>query len=346
MRPTPLLAVLFALACPRAASAEGGDAPAPPPAARPKLAVDRTAHDFGAVKQNAEVKTEFTVENRGDATLHVRQVRADCGCAKADIDRREIEPRGKAKVSVTFLTYTFVGPQRKQVRLETDDPERPSLDLDVAVDVCAGIVLEPANFFFEPALVGASPTAKVVAKWKEGVGRPFRVTNVEAAGIDVRFTTEAWDAPPWHGRTITMAFPKPPPVGIVSGKALITTDDPDAREIQALVHGTISGKVWLERRAASLGLVQYGRGATLEIPCRGFDATVDLGEVTAAAKKGRVEAKAVRDPSNPRAWKIAIRLPADAAAGAIDDVVEVHTRVAGEAVVEIRVTGTVLPKPT
>jgi hypothetical protein len=346
MRPPLLRAALLSLAAAAASiaavRAEGDDAVG----AKPRISFDRTSHDFGAVKQNSEVKTEFTVENQGTATLHVQSVRGDCGCANASISERELAPGGKATISVAFHTYTFVGPHKKHVRVSSDDPAKPDVDLDIAVDVSAGIVLEPANFFFDMALAGTSPTAKVVAKWKEGVGRPFRVTKVEAVGADVRFTTEPWDAPPWHGRAITMVFPKPPLAGIVTGRALISTDDPDVPQLTALVGGMVSGKVWLAQRVTSFGIVGFGKGASLEIPCHGFDATVDLGEVTAKARKGQVEAKAVRDPANPREWKIAIRLPPETKDGSVEDVVEVHTAVPGEETVEIQVTGTVMPKPT
>src|SRR5262245_6376235 len=347
MRPTALLAAILPLALGVALvtrAAAGGDAP-PAPEPRPKIAFDRTSHDFGPVKQHAELRTEFTVENRGGASLHVASVRGDCACADATISSSEIAPGGKATIAVVFRTYVFVGPLRKNVHVSCNDPERPETDLEVSVDVSAGIVLEPANFFFDTVVVGTSPTAKVVAKWKEGVGRPFRLTRAEAVGADVRFVSVPFDAPPWHGRTITMLFDKAPPVGNVSGKVLFSTDDPDVPQIQAQLGGTISGRVWLAQRSTSLGLVAYGKGASLEIPCRGFDATVDLGEVTAKSRKGRVEAKAVRDPAKPHEWKIAIRLPPTAAEGAIDDVVEVHTAAPGETLVEIKVAGTVLPKP-
>jgi hypothetical protein len=195
-------------------------------------------------------------------------------------------------------------------------------------------------------LVGTSPTARVVAKWKDGVGRPFRVTKVEAVGADVRFTTEPFDAPPWHGRTITMVFPKPPPAGVVSGRAVIRTDDPDVPELSALVGGMVSGKVWIAQRATSFGIVTAGKGGALRIPVHGFDATIDLGAVTAKARKGAVAATAVRDPGNPREWTIEVRLPTDAPVGPVDDVVEVHTAVPGEEVVEVKVGGEVVPKPS
>ena len=109
-----------------------------------------------------------------------------------------------------------------------------SAAIRLSVDVSAGIVLEPANFFFGPVLVGASPRVPIVAKWREGAGKAFKILSVEAAGLpDATFETKAFDAPPWHGTTVTLGFMKPPAAGTILGSVLIRTDDPERPSIQA-----------------------------------------------------------------------------------------------------------------
>ena len=280
------------------------------------------------------------------ATLHVTDVHGDCGCAAGSISTDAIPAGGTAKITCVFHTYTFVGPQTKTVRVVCDDPDAKETSLRLIVDVSAGIVLEPANFFYGPVLVGTLPSASVVAKWREGTGRPFKILGVEAAGIDdVSFETAPFDAPPWHGFTLTARFTKPPPEGTTFASARIRTDDPDVPRIEARISGTVSPRVYLSQRVATVGLVARGRGATLSVVCRGFDATIDVGAVTVASKKGVVSARAFRDPKVPGQWTIEIRLPETTPSGPVDDLVEVRTAVAGEEVSEIKVVGTVLPAP-
>lgn len=353
--PPPAPAVPATPPAPPAPAPAAPPAPTPAPApaapasnAAPKLVLDRTLHDFGPCKQNDRVKADFTVTNAGSATLHVASVRGDCGCANATISRKEIEAGGTATVSVTFETNRFVGPMTKALRIMSDDPEHPETVVTLKVDVSAGIVLGPPNFFFNMALVGAKPTATVDAKWKEGVGKPFKITSVESAnlvpaGVKVEFATEAFDAPPWHGWKITMTFPEPPPVGAVSGHALIRTDDPDNPKVQTLIGGAISGRVVVSLLKPSFGIVPKGKGGKLFVRLRPFDSTIDLGTVAAKARKGTVLARAVADEHMKGEWVVELELPKDAAPGPIDDVVDLTTAVKGEESIALEVSGTVMP---
>jgi hypothetical protein len=333
-------AAALAFAALAAGTARGGDG-----APRPRIALERASHDFGAAKQNAELRAEIRVRNDGDATLHVREVAGGCACMTATISSNEIATGGKATLTIVYRTFSFVGPHPQRARVVSDDPDRPVVEVEVRIDVCAGVVLEPANFFFETAVVGSSPGASLVAKWKEGVGKPFRVLGVESTNPDVAFSTEPWDAPPWHGTKVTMSFPKPPPVGPVTGQARIRTDDPDFALLPAYLGGTISGRVWLSQRVAVFGQVARGAGGTLRLFAKSLDPATSLGTPTVRAREGRVGAAVAPDPAQAGRWVVTLSLPLDAPVGAFEDVVEVRTSVPGEEVVEIRVRGTVVEPP-
>ncbi len=219
--------------------------------------------------------------------------------------------------------------------------------IEVKADVSAGILLEPANFYFNAVLIGASPTATVKVKWHEGRGRPFRIENVVAKGTgvgDVWFDAQPFFEGPWKGYEVTMKFHNPPPIGPVSGEAVIYTDDPEYPTIKSLVGGGISGKVLIARQVTSVGIPPEGKEVVLRIGCRGFDDTIDLGEVTAKSRQGVVTARAERDASEPKAWMIVITLPGTTPAGAVNDVVDVTTAVPGAGHHEIKVGGTVMPR--
>jgi hypothetical protein len=320
-------------------------APAPPAGPRARIAFDREQHDFGVVKQEQDLATEFTVRNDGDATLRIGDVRSDCGCSTAVAQSKELAPGASTTLRVTFRTFTMSGPVTKRVKVASNDPERPEVELKVRVDIAGGIVLDPARFYFGPVLAGTSPTSSITARWRDGVGRPFRITKVEAPGVDVVFDVKPHEAPPWHGWVVTARFAKPPAIGTVSGTALLRTDDPDYPRLPAPVTAFVSGRVWLDRREARLGLVRQGLGRTLMIGCRGLTPDVDLGEVKVRSRKGVVTAKAVRTGGNQKEWLIEVRLPEDAPPGKVEDVVEVRSALEGEPPAEIAVSGEVVPGP-
>ncbi len=316
-----------------------------PPVRRPEdpaAAIEPAEHDFGAVKQNAKVETTFMLRNAGGATLHVLEVTGGCGCIQASADAKEVAPGKATTVRVAYETRAFVGRHEKWVQVRTDDPATPTVAVKVVVDVCAGVIAEPANFFWPMALYGTSPEPQVTVKWKEGAGKPFHVTGVEAQGVDATFDVAPWERAPWKGWEVTLRFKKPPEIGNVSAHAVIRTDDPETPSVKTLVGGAVSGKVWLPQREVSFGVVAEGKGATLKVPLQGFDKSVDLGEVTARATKGRVTATAERVPGEPGAWTVVILLPPRAPPGSVEDRVEVTTAVPGETSLSIAVSGSVV----
>lgn len=344
-----LLVLLCALAAAPLASADppGGrpsNGAAAPRGARARIAFDRESHDFGPARQQQEFTTQFEIRNAGDALLRILDLETGCGCSSAIPGTREIEPGGATPLKVTFRTLSWNGPITKWVRVRSNDPDRPTAELKLSVDVSAGIVLDPPMFWFGPVLVGQSPPCSLIAKWREGTGRPFRVTGVEAPGMDMQFTVEPYEAPPWHGWKVSARFGKPPPVGRVSGTALIRTDDPEYPRISATVGAEVSGKVWLDKREIRLGLVQPAVGRTAAATARGLTADLDLGDVSVKSAKGRVAARAIRSAGNMKEWVIEVSVPPGAEAGPIEDVVEVRSSIPGEPPATIAVTGTVLPK--
>ncbi len=310
----------------------------------PIASYDRTRHDFGVATQQADLVTEFLLTNRGGAPLRVTGVHGNCGCLVGTAKATTIAPGASTNVVVTFRTHAMAGPQTKWVRVTTDDPAHPHVPLEVSVDISAGVLIEPANFYFPLSLVGSSPSPSVVLTWKEGVGTPFQVTRIEGIDVDAEFETKPYEAPPFRGWEIALRFRKPPGIGTVSGHAKIHTDAPDRPSIDVLVGGAISGRVWLTQREASVGAVAKGKGAVVHVLVRGFDSTVDLGDVTATAERGHVTAKAVRAPEAKGAWNVEIRLPDDAPVGTVDDRIRVTTEVRGEETHWISVGGLVLQK--
>jgi len=322
-------------------------APAPvAPGSGPRLAIERKSHDFGIAKQNQDLTAKVKYTNVGTATAHVT-ARGECSCAQATASKKTLEPGESGELDLTFHTYTFVGKMKKHVRVMSDDPDHAETLIEVSADVSAGILVEPANFFFNAVLVGTSPTATVKVKWHEGRGRPFQVKDVVAKGTgvsDVWFDAQPFFEGPWKGYEVTMKFRHAPPVGPVSGEAQIRTDDADYPAIKCLVGGNVSGKVFIAQLVTSVGIPPEGKEVVLRIGCRGFDDTIELGRVSAKSRKGVVSARAERDAADPKNWTILITLPGTTPAGAVDDVVDVTTQVPGAERHEIKVGGTVMAK--
>ena len=169
------------------------------------------------------------------------------------------------------------------------------------------------------------------------------MTSVAAPGApELAFDTAAYDAPPWHGTTITARFVRPPAVvKTISSYALVTTDDPDTPKISVPLTAFVSGRIWLDRRELSLGLIRQGDGRATMVGCRGLTKDVELGEVSVSAKGPRVAARGVATATKGDSL-VEVKVADGAPVGRIDETVEVRCSIPNEPAATIHVTGEVL----
>jgi hypothetical protein len=135
---------------PSDASTTGPEFPAPlkQEGPAPKLVIDEdTVYKFNVLAQETKGKHEWTFKNEGPGVLEVRGESVTCSCTTSDLfDSKDLKagksmmiPPGESRqVTVNWDTKKFEGPYRQFVKVATNDPDRPSLDL-----VIQGTVKQP-----------------------------------------------------------------------------------------------------------------------------------------------------------------------------------------------------------
>ncbi len=101
----------------------------------PKLEFDKTIHDFGAIKENMSVKTEFVFINNGKSELNIRKVKPNCGCTVSKLDKYTLQPGDSSKMSVEFNSVGRRGNQQKSIVIFSNDPTAPSQRLTIKAKV-------------------------------------------------------------------------------------------------------------------------------------------------------------------------------------------------------------------
>lgn len=108
----------------------------------PKVAIDRTLHDFGVIPQyGGTTETTFTVTNEGTETLEIGTLTTSCSCTTATISDTSIEPNGKATLTVVFDPDFHEEPFdvfKRTVFIPTNDPNNPEAEVSVQVDIAEG----------------------------------------------------------------------------------------------------------------------------------------------------------------------------------------------------------------
>lgn len=101
----------------------------------PKLDFDKNLHDFGAIKENMSVKTEFVFTNSGKSELNIRKVKPNCGCTVTKLEKYTLQPGDSSKMNVEFNSVGRRGNQQKSIVIFSNDPTAPSQRLTIKAKV-------------------------------------------------------------------------------------------------------------------------------------------------------------------------------------------------------------------
>ena len=101
----------------------------------PILGVDDPEFKFGKIKQGDKVDHVYVLTNSGKSDLHIRKVKASCGCTAVQPEKKVIAPGESVNIKTTFNSAGKVGSQNKTVTIITNDPKKSKMILWVKGEV-------------------------------------------------------------------------------------------------------------------------------------------------------------------------------------------------------------------
>ncbi|HBE67821.1 MAG TPA: hypothetical protein DDW52_06700, partial [Planctomycetaceae bacterium] len=112
------------------------------------ISTDARSHDFGSVARAAKTEHRFVITNPLDEAIHLRSVRASCGCTTPIIETKTIPPGGTGTILARFNTGTFTGNKSATLTVSIDKPFWTEIQLRVKGYIRSDIVINPgeANF--------------------------------------------------------------------------------------------------------------------------------------------------------------------------------------------------------
>jgi len=117
------------------APSTGGTAPVA--SGRPRIEVEPRAFDFGNVLPARTLSTELSVRNLGDGELKITKVDTTCNCTVVGAYDEVLAPGTGTRLRVSLTTPDTPGRTFQGVRIESNDPEQPRVDVDVEATVIA-----------------------------------------------------------------------------------------------------------------------------------------------------------------------------------------------------------------
>ncbi|MCP4312061.1 MAG: DUF1573 domain-containing protein [Bacteroidetes bacterium] len=101
----------------------------------PKLSVDDPEFKFGKINQGEKVDHVYVLTNSGNSDLHIRKIKASCGCTAVQPEKKVIAPGESVNIEAVFNSAGKVGNQNKTVTIITNDPAKSKMILWVKGEV-------------------------------------------------------------------------------------------------------------------------------------------------------------------------------------------------------------------
>lgn len=101
----------------------------------PSIDFNERVYDFGEVKEGSKVEYTFKIMNKGKSDLHIRSVKASCGCTAANPTSNVIKPGADTDLKVVFDSKGKLGLQNKTITIISNDPNQSTTILRISGNV-------------------------------------------------------------------------------------------------------------------------------------------------------------------------------------------------------------------
>jgi len=101
----------------------------------PSISFSEEEWDFGKIKEDERPVHIFTIKNTGREELIISRVRSSCGCAATMLSSDNIQPGKSSELKVTFNPTGYNGMVKKDIYIESNDPQFPKTKITVIVEV-------------------------------------------------------------------------------------------------------------------------------------------------------------------------------------------------------------------
>ncbi len=309
----------------------------------PRAIVQETIKDFGAVNRGDRVTHDFRIDNAGAGALEITDVRPSCGCTVADYDKT-IAPGQSGVIKATMDTSNLKGGVAKAVRVYTNDPLNPEINLVIKANVRSQVEIDPGYARF--VAVYGEPQKTIVERVWSSEHPDLEILKVESpfefVKTSFRETPKEEREKGVKGRQwqIAVDLDKDAPVGPMADFIVVSTNHPQLKTVRIPLSGFVRPVLSVTPRVADFGRREVTESQTASLEIRNLGSTaVELGEISTNVKG--LDAK-IEQVENGRLFKVLLTLEPGAPKGDFEGLVTITTTSSKQPTLEVSVKGVVL----
>lgn len=221
------------------------------------IPANQRIYDFGAVARSANTEHRFVLNNPFASDMHIRSIRASCGCTTPIVETETIPPGQSGTILARFNTGTFTGQKGATLTVSIDKPFFTELQLNVKGYIRSDVVLTPGEAAF-----GAIPEgeAKSIEFSLSYAGRTdWAITDVKSPLSFLKPSFE--ETGRQNGRVsykISLDLMQDAPAGFLQSQLIVHTNDRRLTTLPIRVLASIEAPLQVSPQILALGNVKPG----------------------------------------------------------------------------------------
>ncbi|MBN1552688.1 DUF1573 domain-containing protein [bacterium] len=305
------------------------------------IALDHTRFDFGKIYHQDSLSHDFLIKNTGNSTIHITDIKTDCGCTAAVVDSSAINPGETLAIHVNLKPDIQEGQIEKKVSVYTDAAKPDDIfELTVTAEKQTLIKIYPSHVYFKNVHFGEGGEETVHIKTAEdhnihimnaevieGDALEFTLTPVfetENIGNETEDSGLKDDLKTINEWKLVMHLPKETPAGRFFSKVKLSTNSPLQPEVVFPVYGVVRSQVSARPTQAYFGTLSPGEVKNLDIKIsKTGDPTLKILSITSTVDAITWEQETVEDGAVYN-LKLTLTVPNDHA-GRISGTIDITT---------------------
>ncbi len=196
-------------------------------------------YDFGSVTPNAVVEHRFVLTNQGSRVVKITNVHVTCGCTRAVMTTNQMAAGGMEGLDVEINFKGRRGHLLKAIYVDTDDPENPSLRLEITGTVLVPIEVQPEGIHF--GAVGADGMIEREVLLTATGTNVFQVRSVTVSSTQISAKWDTLEAGKRYRVTVSSEGPRG--YGSTIASVRVETDHPQAERVDIPVAVFVAGDI-------------------------------------------------------------------------------------------------------
>jgi hypothetical protein len=218
----------------------------------PKISFQEIEHDFGKVGPDQTVKHAFTFRNAGGGLLVLGDIKTTCGCTGTLLSQREIAPGGEGTLEVSFHSGRSGGQRRKAIFVNSNDPDKPSVKLEIIANVIVPVEVRPRALYWVTERNEQS-IRTIDLLYSPDLRMNITSLEVSSPAFSASYAPASQNDIPSY--QITVKYDGSLPIGNFQEKLNIATDNAEYPKYDVILRGKVVGPVKVVPDSVALGVV-------------------------------------------------------------------------------------------